>query len=436
MWGESIRGEEIKQFRQKLGVKQKIFAERLGISKSFLSQIENGKKKMSDALIQKIREEYCFEGGNLPVEAKIDFLRIRFKMNKPIEVIEKILKMDPANFGYRPYGFYHYTETYYFSEIFVYHNPSDIHLGVMIELKGQGCREFELLLEERKESWTDFFYSLYEDDIFGKNFSVDTKITRIDIALDEMVTDLEANYDLYELKEKYEQGLVDTTFRNFDYQGGFTVKDGKRMDKGLSLYFGSRQSPLYFNFYQKDYEVAKEKEISVEMAREKYGVKNRYEVRLADEKAFLFVEYLLSTGETLDWVVKELIDTSLKVYDCDEDGVRCGYSENWRKVVESMQGLKLSVRGQKPSYEKSLRWLSNYLAPTLKKILIIDQALGKNELMGRIESAELKEEHEVEIEKIVLKVRDLLLQEDTEENHKKIEITKMEVERELALLLF
>lgn len=67
------------------------------------------------------------------------------------------------------------------------------------------------------------------------------------------------NYDLFELKEKVEQGLVDTTFRNFDFTGGIVVKSGQRLNKGLSLYFGSRQSPFYLNFYQKDYELAKKK---------------------------------------------------------------------------------------------------------------------------------------------------------------------------------
>ena len=45
------------------------------------------------------------------------------------------------------------------------------------------------------------------------------------------------------------------------------------VNKGLSLYFGSRQSPLYFNFYQKDYELARKESISVEEARENMKLK-------------------------------------------------------------------------------------------------------------------------------------------------------------------
>jgi phage replication initiation protein len=437
---QAMQGKEIKQLRHRLDMSQKEFAEKIGITRSFLSKIENGKKKSCVELVEKIRKAFSLEGGFLPMEAKIDFLRIRFKYHSPVEVIEKVLRMSADHFGHKDFGFYHYTATYFFSEIFVYYNPNDLNMGVMIEFRGQGCREFELILEEQKACWTTFFWRLYEENLFGKGLIVDTKITRIDIALDEMVSDLYPNYDLFELKEKWEKRLVDSTFQNFDFRGGEVVKNNQYLNKGLSLYFGSRQSPMYMNFYQKDFELAKKEQISVEMARQKYEVKNRYEVRLADEKAYLFVEYLLSTGESLEWVVKELIDTSIKVYDCDEDGIRTGYSEHWRLVIESMERLHLTMKGQKPSYEKSLRWLSNYLAPTLKKIWIIDQTLGKNELMERIEKAELKDKDIEKIKEITTKIKRLLVEDTDEEveNHKReqIVVTKEEVEELLSQFLF
>ena len=45
------------------------------------------------------------------------------------------------------------------------------------------------------------FRSLYDDDIFGQGILVDTKITRIDIALDELIVKGQENFDLYVLKE-------------------------------------------------------------------------------------------------------------------------------------------------------------------------------------------------------------------------------------------
>ncbi|EAG4503466.1 XRE family transcriptional regulator [Listeria monocytogenes] len=433
-----MHGKEVKKLRTQLGLTQQTFAEKMAIPRTVVSKIENNHRPVSSTLLAKLKENFHLDGGLLTMEAKIDFLRVRFQTSSPDLVIEKVLRMDSNAFMYKDYGFYHYTETYCFSEIFIFFNPNDIHMGVMIELRGQGCREYELILEEYKESWSHFFWRLYQDNLFEDGLIVDTKITRIDIALDEKLSPFSSNYDLYELKEKYEQGLVDTTFRNFDFRGGFVQKNGKTVNKGLSLYFGSRQSPMYLNFYQKDYELAKKEEISVEQAQEKYGIKNRYEVRLADEKAYLFVEYLLSTGETLEWVVKELIDTSLKVYDCDKEGTRISYSKNWRQVIESMEELRLTIKGEKPNYEKSLRWLSNYLAPTLKKIWLIDQTLGKNELMERIQQAKLKEIDEEAILTITTSLRELLIQETTATGTtpERISVTKEEIEQLLASYLF
>lgn len=432
-----MNNQEIKILRKRLQLTQQQFAEKLDWSKSYLSMIETGKRTIPKKSIEKIRKTFHLDGCFLPMEAKIDFLRVRFKIHSPSQVIEKILQMNPDVFIYKNYGFNHYTESYCFSDIFVFSNPENLDMGVMIELRGQGCREYELVLEEQEETWTTFFWRLYQSNIFGEGLIIDTKITRIDLALDEHLSLLYPNYDLFELKEKVEQGLVDTTFRNFDFTGGIVVKSGQRLNKGLSLYFGSRQSPFYLNFYQKDYELAKKEEISVEMARQKYGIKNRYEIRLADEKAYLFVEYLLSTGETIEWIVKELIDTAIKVYDCDSNGLRTHYSQNWRMVIESMQELRLTMKGEKPNYDKALRWLSNYLAPTLKKIWIMDQTFGKNELMSRIQQAELKEKDQEELSKLTTTIKELLLQEEAQAaTPSSVTVTQDEVEQLLAQFLF
>lgn len=433
-----MNGLEIKKLREQFKMSQSTFASKLAISKSYLSMIESDKRQPSVKLLNKIRNVFVLEGGKVPTEAKIDFIRIRFSVDAPDEVIEKVLRMDATQFGYRDYGFHHYTETYYFSEISVYANPCRLDMGVTVEMRGQGCREYELVLEEHNETWQDFFWRLYEQNLFDEGRTIETKITRIDLALDELISPTYPNYNLYELKEKMEAGLVDTTFRTYDFKGGFDMKKGKLVNKGLSLYFGSRQSPMYFNFYQKDYELAKKEELSVEMAREKFGIKNRYEVRLADDKAYLFVEYLLSTGETVEWVVRELIDTSIKVFECDSEGGRTNFCLNWRNVIDSMQELRLTMKGEKPNYHKALRWLSNYLAPTLKKIWLIDQTLGKNELMERIQQAEFKDKDMEEIAKVTTKIKELLVAEPREESstQERIAVSEEEIEQFLAQYLF
>lgn len=71
----------------------------------------------------------------------------------------------------------------------------------MLDLSGEGCRQLEEIFEEDNDrSWTEFFRSLYDDDIFGKNLVVDTKITRIDIALDELIVEGKKNVAAFLMK--------------------------------------------------------------------------------------------------------------------------------------------------------------------------------------------------------------------------------------------
>lgn len=394
-----------------MGLKQKELADKLEVERSLISKIESGKRTISKELEMKIIDRLHLDGGRASVEAKIDFLRIRFKTLDIQTIIEKLLHMDMNWFTHEERGFYHYTETFSYGSIRLFRNPEDMNMGIMLDLSGEGCRQLEDIFEEdNNRSWTEFFRSLYDDDIFGKNIIVDTKITRIDIALDELIVEGKPNFNLYKLKEKMEQGLVSTTFKNFDFNGGFSFEKNKLVNKGLSLYLGSRQSPLYFNFYQKDYELARKEGLSVEEAREKHEIKNRYEIRLSDEKAFLFVEYFLSSAESLDWLVKEIVNASLTVFDI-EDGTKV-YCKEWYDVIDKLEGLRLSVHAEKPSIEKTLRWLSNYLAPSLKMIKLIDLRLGTNELMERIDFAELKEKHEELIDQVCVSAKDLLFTTD------------------------
>lgn len=83
---------------------------------------------------------------------------------------------------------------------------------------------------------------------------------------------------------------------------------------GLSLYFGSRQSQLYFNFYEKRYEIARMENISLEESLEIFGIWNRYELRFSDQKAQGVVEEYIN-GVDLGEIARGIVNKEIQVYD-------------------------------------------------------------------------------------------------------------------------
>ncbi len=149
-----MRGVDLKRFRKELGLKQKELAVKLEIERSLISKIESGKRLISKELEAKIIDVLHLDGGKATVEAKIDFLRIRFKTLDVQTIIEKLLHMDQAWFTHECRGFYHYTETFSYGAIRLFRNPEDINMGIMLDLSGEGCRQLEEIFE-------DFWHELW-----------------------------------------------------------------------------------------------------------------------------------------------------------------------------------------------------------------------------------------------------------------------------------
>ncbi|WP_258863024.1 replication initiation factor domain-containing protein [Streptococcus infantis] len=108
---------------------------------------------------------------------------------------------------------------------------------------------------------------------------------RLDIALDELYKGYgheEEQIQIPKLIDKlYSKEIVLDTIKKWN----ITVVDLSQIMKtwkritGLSIYFGSRQSQLYFNFYEKRYEIARMENISLDESLEIFGIWNRYELR-------------------------------------------------------------------------------------------------------------------------------------------------------------
>ncbi len=149
--------------------------------------------------------------------------------------------------------------------------------GVLVEMKGLGCRQFENYLLAQERSWYEFFMDVLVDGGVMK---------RLDLAINDKVGILNVP-DLTEKCRNEECIFVSRSFKNYR-SGGLVRRDDKEC-MGNTLYIGSLQSEVYFCIYEKDYEQYKKNNIPIEHAE----VKNRFEIRLKNERAYYAIKDLM-----------------------------------------------------------------------------------------------------------------------------------------------
>ena len=140
--------QRIQQLREKrftYGISQNKLATDVGISRQYLSEIETGKVIPSESLLDELEELLERYNPDLPLEMLFDYVRIRFPTTDPQKVIEPILKLKMKYMLHEDYAFYSYNEQYVFGDIVVMVSH-EMEKGVLVELKGKGCRQFENFL--------------------------------------------------------------------------------------------------------------------------------------------------------------------------------------------------------------------------------------------------------------------------------------------------
>ncbi len=152
--------------------------------------------------------------------------------------------------------------------------------GILLELKGKGCRQFENFLLAQHRSWFDFFRSSTNENAVFK---------RIDLAINDKVGIL----NIPALAQKCDKEECVSVFRSFkNYRSGELVQREEKMGMGNTLYIGSLKSEVYFCLYEKDYEQYVKNNIPIEDAE----VKNRFEIRLKNERAAHAIKDLIQFG--------------------------------------------------------------------------------------------------------------------------------------------
>ena len=385
--------------RLQYGVSQTKLAVMAGISREHLSRIESGKVAVTEEMKVKLLEALEKFNPEVPLTMLFDYVRIRFPTLDIGHIIKDILQLNIQYMIHEDFGHYSYTEHYYIGDIFVYTSP-DEEKGVLLELKGKGCRQFESYLLAQERSWYDFLMDALVDGGVMK---------RLDLA----INDHTGMLDIPELTEKCRNEECVSVFRSFkSYASGELVKH-EEQDKagmGYTLYIGSLKSEVYFCVYEKSYEQYIKLGIPIEEA----PIKNRFEIRLKNERAYYAVRDLLTYYDA-ERTAFSIINRYVRFVDKEADKKRSDWklSVRWAWFIgENREPLKLTTKPEPYTLDRTLRWIQRQVDPTLKMLETITAKTGIDYLKEIRKSTKLTEKHYKIIEQQTTSTEDVILEKE------------------------
>ena len=385
--------QHLKEKRLAYGLSQNRLAIATGITRQYLSDIETGKVKPSDELQQSLWETLERFYPDAPLEMLFDYVRIRFPTMDVQHVVEEILQLKLSYFLHEDYGFYSYSEHYALGDIFVLCSH-EIDKGVLVELKGRGCRQFESYLLAQQRSWYEFFM----DALVAGGV-----MKRLDLAINDKTGIL----NIPTLTEKCLQEECISVFRSFkSYRSGELVRKDEKECMGNTLYIGSLQSEVYFCIYEKDYEQYKKNDIPIEDAE----VKNRFEIRLKNERAYYAVRDLL-VYDNPEHTAFKIINRYIRFVDKDDSKARSDWklNEEWAWFIgNNRERLKLTTKPEPYSFQRTLNWLSHQVAPTLKVAITLDEINQTQVVKDILDHAKLTDRHKQILKQQSVKEQDVI----------------------------
>ena len=383
-----------KEKRTQYGVSQNRLAVMAGISREYVSRIESGKVALTEEIKGKFTDALEKLNPENPLEMVLDYVRIRFPTQDVRHVVEDILRLKLDVMTHEDYGFYSYAEYYVLGDVFVLTSP-DKEKGTLLELKGKGCRQMESYLLAQHRSWYDFLMdALVEGGV----------MKRLDLAINDMAGIL----DIPELTEKCNREECISVFRSFkSYRSGELVRSNEqdRYGMGNTLYIGSLKSEVYFCIYEKNYE----QYVKIGTEVEDTEIKNRFEIRMKNERAYYAVVDLL-TYRDAERTAFSIINHYVRFVDREDDKPKSQWkmNEDWAWFVgDNREPIRLTTKPEPYTLQKALHWLQRQVAPTIKMIQALDRENHTTILKDMIEQAELKDKHKhlLQLEKSTIEER-------------------------------
>lgn len=386
--------DHFKEQRTQYGVSQNQLAVMAGVSREYISRLESGKVTLTEEIRVKLTDALDKLNPENPLEMVLDYVRIRFPTQDVKHIVEDILKIRLDVMIHEDFGFYSYSEHYVLGDVFVLTSP-DEEKGTLLELKGKGCRQFENFLLAQHRNWYDFFTdALCEGGVFK----------RIDLAINDRVGIL----DIPELTAKCRNEECISVFRSFkSYRSGELVQSHEENKSGMghTLYIGSLKSEVYFCVYEKAYEQYVKYDIPVEET----PIKNRFEIRLKNERAYYAVRDLLTYYDA-ERTAFSIINRYVRFADKDETKRRSEWQTNqrWAWFLGEGRGrLKLTTEPEPYNFQRTLNWLARQVAPTLQVVEKLDKQNNTTVIKDMVKHAKLSDRLEKVLRQLSVTVEEM-----------------------------
>lgn len=369
-----------------------------GITRQYLNKIESGGAAPSEDVKEHLLQALERYNPESPLTMLFDYVRIRFPTTDVQFVVSKILRLKLDFMIHEDYGFYSYPEHYYMGDIFVLISP-DVEKGVLLELKGKGCRQFENFLLAQHRSWYDFLMdALVEGGV----------IKRLDLAINDMVGIL----DIPELTKKCRNEECISVFRSFkSHRSGELVqsREENKSSMGNTLYIGSMRSEVYFCIYEKDYEQL----VKYDIPLEETPIKNRFEIRLKNERAYFAVRDLL-TYHDAESTAFSIINRYVRFVDKDDTKRRSEWqtNERWAWFLGKDRGrLKLTTQPEPYDFNRTLNWLARQVAPTLQVAETLDKQNDTTVIRDMVKNAKLTDRLKKVLQQLSVSTEEMIMEE-------------------------
>lgn len=363
--------DDIKEWRKRDGLTQQQLAELLGISRVHLNQIENGMRTPSPELLKNIYYFLAIYNPEKKLEILFDYVRIRFPTTDADYIMEEILGIRLKYVILSGHAFYGYGWEYVMGDIVLMFSD-DEKLGCLLELKGKGCRQFEVFLEAQERSWYDFFEQVRAERGVLK---------RIDLAID----DKKGLLDISALSEKCKKKEYVSLFRSYrSYLSGELIKhrEEEKECMGSTLYLGSVKSDIYFCIYEKDYE----QYVKTGQLMEEADVKNRFEIRLKERRAEHAVTDLLEYKD-VGGTAFAIINHYVKFLKPEKNDERLEWEldDDWKRFIgEVDRALKLTDKPEPYTLERTLKWIRRQVAPSFKMLRLYSAIRGEDDMLEKM----------------------------------------------------